>query len=66
MNPLIRLCGLKCRHGERDLVRRAEVLDSNMYVLDQRMMADNLDAVRGPRSARILLRGLLPTCGTQG
>ena len=66
MNPLIRLCGLKCRHGECDLSRRAEVLDGNRYVLDQRMMANSFVAVRVPRSARVLVRGLLPTCGTQG
>ena len=67
MNPLIRLCGFKCRHGERDLSRRAQVLDSNRLVLDQQMMADSFAAVRVPRSARIILpRGLVPTCGTQG
>ena len=47
MNPLIRLCGLKRRHGENDLLHRAGILNCHNHAQFGRMTADRNVAAHG-------------------
>ena len=51
MNPFIRLCGLKCHHGENDLLHRAGNSDNNSHVLSERLTTNSLLVAHGVASA---------------
>ncbi|ASJ74597.1 hypothetical protein IMCC3135_22635 [Granulosicoccus antarcticus IMCC3135] len=51
MNPLIRLCGLKRRHGENDLLRRAGILNCYSQPQFRRMTGPSYLAAHGVVSA---------------
>lgn len=50
MNPLIRLYGLKCHHGENDLLHRTGTSDINKYVLSERLPTNSLVVAHGAAS----------------
>ena len=65
MNPFIRLCGLKCRHGESDLIHRA----GTQIVTDKRDLANDglyVWSYQGIAYCHRLLCDFLPTCEKQG
>ena len=66
MNPFIRLCGLKCRHGEPICHTVQEFRSATSMCASRRPTSDMYADIAVPRSSRSLRRGLLPTCGKQG
>ena len=66
MNPFIRLCGLKCHHGLRDLISRTGRLGSQKH---SRCQTKSLEMYAGSRDSSIHHRAdccFLSTCGKQG
>lgn len=47
MNPLIRLCGLKCHHGENDLLHRAGMSCRHSHGWSERMNVKSFINVQG-------------------
>lgn len=66
MNPFIRLCGLKCRHGEAIWY----AVQENRNKIGMRVSCRTLPHSQGGSAApcryRTVRHGLLPTCGKQG
>jgi len=66
MNPLIRLCGLKRRHGEPICYTVQETRNATHRCDPRRMMVESCKTIRVSCLHHSMRYGLLPTCGMQG
>lgn len=66
MNPLIRLCGLKRRHGEPICYTVQEIRNVTSTCDPRRMVVDSCKAIRVSCLYHSMGHDLLPTCGMQG